>query len=393
MNKISQDYLLEIVLFVLSFATIFALREYIGGKNVSLFYCIAFVLVLVYNYKHKIKKPVVCNVYIATLSLGFLTHVLMGVSSFSRIGDDLFSRLVPIIMLSILLCKKCNCKIFQLFFFAFYIIECGVSIYEKISMVHLIDYAAVDDLQATSFEMNDSFDFRSFGLMLHPLYNANTVSISLAFIFFQNINSKAKCLLIILGLLSLWAFNSRGAIIVWIILLLYRIVFYRAKVIYMILLSSIMYFLIPIIVDYVQYTGLLGRISNFDISDGSSLTRLTAFNEFGDVRWNFESFLFGGRVLCYSGTTVSLENGALLDLGYWGILVGSIKILGEIVMTFWSVRNYQLKQQVFIMIATWGVAFMNNNSFSNWLMAIFVFNLVTFGNLNNNENESLISCK
>lgn len=392
MNKIKQDYLLEIVLFILAFATIFALREYIGGKNVSLFYCIAFVLVMGYNYINKIKKPIICNVYIVALSTGFLAHVLMGFCSFSRVGDDLFARLLPIMIMSILLYKKSCCRIFQLFFFAFYIIECGISIYEKLSMVHLIDYSAVEDLQATSFEMNDSIEFRSFSLMFHPLYNANTISICLAFIFFQNINFKFKFLLLVLGLLSLWAFNSRGAIMVWIILLLYRLVFYRTKMIFVLFLSTILYFVIPILVDYIVYTEMLGRLSNTEIFDGSSLTRLMAFDEFSKTNWDLNSILFGGRLLCYHGTDVSLENGALLDLGYWGILIGTIKILGEIVVTFWSVQNYQLKQKVFIMIATWGVAFMNNNSFSNWLISIFVFGLITFGNLNSKDNESLISC-
>jgi len=313
---------------------------------------------------------------------------MQGSVAINRIGENLFARLIPILVLSIFLYKnkQINCRLFSIAFLLFYITECSLAIYEKITMEHVIHYAEIEDLQATSFEMLDTTEFRSFSLMLHPLYNANTISVCLSFILFKNIGFLKKMILIGLGLIALWAFNSRGALIVWAILIVYRLFLFQSNWIYTILIIGIMYFAIPVLLDYIQFTGILGRLSTFDLSDGSSVTRLEAFTEFINQKWTTEDIFVGGRVLNYNGTKVSLENGILLDFGYWGFVVGSIKIVIELVMTYLSVKEYSLKERIFIMISFWGVAFMNNNSYSTWLMAIFVLCLISFKNIYSNES-------
>lgn|GEM_PF-4249585 len=383
-----NDSLLEIIFFLLSFTTIFALREIIGGKSISLLYCVILLLLFYYIIKNRVKILLIGNIYIYALTFGFLLHFMQGSVAINRIGENLFARLIPILVLSIFLYKnkQINCRLFSIAFLLFYITECSLAIYEKITMEHVIHYAEIEDLQATSFEMLDTTEFRSFSLMLHPLYNANTISVCLSFILFKNIGFLKKMILIGLGLIALWAFNSRGALIVWAILIVYRLFLFQSNWIYTILIIGIMYFAIPVLLDYIQFTGILGRLSTFDLSDGSSVTRLEAFTEFINQKWTTEDIFVGGRVLNYNGTKVSLENGILLDFGYWGFVVGSIKIVIELVMTYLSVKEYSLKERIFIMISFWGVAFMNNNSYSTWLMAIFVLCLISFKNIYSNES-------
>lgn len=391
MEKVyKNDYLLEIIFFLLSFTTIFALREIIGGKSISQLYCVILLLLFYYIIKNRDKILLIGKIYIYALSFGFLLHFMQGSVEINRIGDVLFARLIPILILSIFLFKnkQINCRLFSIAFLLFYITECSLAIYEKITMEHVIHYAEIEDLQATSFEMLDTTEFRSFSLMLHPLYNANTISVCLSFILFKDIKFPKKIILIGLGLIALWAFNSRGALIVWAILIVYRLLLFQSNWIYTFLIIGIMYFTIPVLLDYIQFTGILGRLSTFDLSDGSSATRLEAFTEFINQRWTSEDIFIGGRVLNYNGTKISLENGALLDLGYWGFVVGSIKIVVELVMTYLSVKAYPLKERIFIMISFWGVAFMNNNSYSTWPMAIFVLCLISLKN--NFSNESLV---
>lgn len=394
MEKVyKNDSLLEVIFFLLSFTTIFALREIIGGKSISQLYCVILLLLFYHIIKNKDKILLIGKIYMYALSFGFLLHFMQGSVEINRIGDDLFARLIPILILSIFLSKnkQLNCRLFSIAFLLFYIAECSLAIYEKMTMDHIIHYAEIEDLQATSFEMLDTTEFRSFSLMLHPLYNANTISVCLSFILFKDIKLPQKVILICLGLVALWAFNSRGALIVWAILIVYRLLLFQSNWIYTFLIIGVMYFVIPILLDYIQFTGILGRLSTFDLSDGSSATRLEAFTEFFNQKWTSEDIFIGGRVLNYNGTNVSLENGALLDLGYWGFIVGSIKIIIELVMTYLSVKAYPLKERIFIMISFWGVAFMNNNSYSTWLMAIFVLCLISLKN--NFSNESLVYSK
>jgi hypothetical protein len=227
--------------------------------------------------------------------------------------------------------------------------------------------------------MDDVTSFRSYSLMLHPLFNANTVSICLAFILCSNhIKGIYQFLLFVLGLFALWGFNSRGAMIIWGIILLYRIILYKAKLAYTIIILVVLYFALPPLVEWVLFSGYFGRLADFDFTDGSTMTRFEAFDAFLSEKWDFYDILAGGREFCYPGTNLILENGFLLDLGYWGMIVGSIKIIGEILITYKAIKYYPIRDKIIIFLAMWGVAFMNNNSYQTWLMPIFVMACICF---------------
>ena len=119
-------------------------------------------------------------------------------------------------------------------------------------------------------------------------------------------------------------------------------------------------------------------IADFDFTDGSTMTRFEAFDAFLSEKWDFYDILAGGREFCYPGTNLILENGFLLDLGYWGIIVGSIKVICEILISYQAIKFYPIRDKIIILFAMWGVAFMNNNSYQTWLMSIFVMACICF---------------
>lgn len=378
-ESVKDINILQVFLFVLSVVSIFIFRDYVGLQNIRLINFVLLPLVSLFLIVRRYKLSCVENIYVIGLSVGFILHVLIGVNTFSAIGDSLFARIVPVLLLALALCQKVKPNVFIVFFFLFFIIECGLSIYEKLSLTHCYDYNNIDDFLATSVLMDDATSFRSYSLMLHPLFNANTVSICLAFILCSNhIKGIYKFLLFALGLFALWGFNSRGAMIIWGIILLYRIILYKAKLAYTIIILVVLYFALPPLVEWILFSGYFGRLADFDFTDGSTLTRFEAFDAFQSEKWNFYDILAGGREFCYPGTNLILENGFLLDLGYWGIIVGSIKVICEILITYKAIKYYPIRDKIIIFLAVWGVAFMNNNSYQTWLMPIFVMACICF---------------
>ena len=381
MKFAKQDsIILQIFLFIIACTSIYGIREYLGGTlSGRLIWFSA--LFAIYFYSQKYKSPAIFKLYVLSIITGFFLHNVAHVSIEESFNNTILIRIIPVMLLVAAQQQTIQPRPFILFVFMFFFAECSIALYEKFTLTHLIDYKSTEDNMATSVVMLESSTFRSFSLMFHPLYNANVISIILAFILCADfIKPIYKYPLIAMGLASLWAFNSRGAMIIWGIILVYRVMLYKAKIWYVIIMVGVLYFLLPPLIEWIGYSGVLGRLTEFDFSDSSTLTRFEAFDIFFNERWSFEDIIVGGQMLCYPGTNVLLENGVLLDLGYWGILIGTIKVVCEILITYNTLINYNLRDKILIMLAIWGVAFMNNNSFQTWLMVMFVVTCVAFNN-------------
>lgn len=384
LGKMKKKYIwdariLQIFLFAQSIVTIFALRDYAGDRNVHIINTLLLPTVAVFMIARQYKLSSIETIYVAGMSFGFMLHVLIGVDKISDISNKLFARIVPVLLLSVALHLRGKPKLFIAFFFLFYILECGLAVYEKVTLDHYYPYKDIDSFMATTALMDDSASFRSYSLMLHPLFNANTVSVCLAFVLCSNrLKSIIKIALIALGLFALWGINSRGAMIIWGIILLYRIALYKAKLAYTIVTVMVLYFALPPLIEWLLFSGVFGRLADFDFSDSSTLTRFEAFNVFQAEKWDFNSIIAGGKEICYPGTQVTLENGFLLDLGYWGLVVGSVKIIGELLITYKAIGMYAIQDRIILLMAVWGVAFMNNNSYNTWLMPVFVMATVCY---------------
>ena len=82
-----------------------------------------------------------------------------------------------------------------------------------------------DSMQATNAKAYQYtfMDFRSRGLLLHPLYNANVISIFMGYILVSSrLKRYFQIILLLLGLFAVWSCNSRGCIAVWLLILTYR---------------------------------------------------------------------------------------------------------------------------------------------------------------------------
>lgn len=381
-NSVSfENFFAQTLVLIMAGTAIYAITNTIGSTiSGRIFYLLTpAIMFMVYVKKYNVPKLYV--VYSTTIFIIVLLHNLAGVEVEDTIHYTCFVRITPVLLLVIYNNQKKPFKAIFIFGLIFYILECGISIYEKITLTHLIDYAKVEDTQATNNLMLYSTDFRSFSLMFHPLFNANTISIFLAFILCnKKLNIIMKSSLLILGLLAIWGTNSRGCLIIWFIILTYRLTIYNAKLFYAIIAIPLSYFLLPILVDWLIVSGILGRLDSLDFDDGSTLTRLEAFNVFINYEWSLQDLLIGGRMLTYPGFVidVGLENGFLLDLGYWGIIGGLIKSIGEILITFFTLRKYKKKDIFIFMLAIWGCAFMNNNSYNSFIMPMFVIAFIIF---------------
>lgn len=345
--------------------------------SILLFFVIAFPF---------IKKDInlIGLLYCGAITVGFVFHRLQGLDV--KLFTEVLIRIVPILI--ILHYKQesspRNRKI-RLFALSFFILECTIAIYEKLTLTHLIDYDS--DSQAMNADMYFSEEFRSFSLLGHPLCNANVVSILLAFILCsQTINKKLKFVLVLLGLGAIWSFNSRACMMMWLILLFYRFFLYGKSLKWVLISIGLLFIVFPSVLLYVQKTGALGRL-DFDFSDGSTMTRIMAIEIFLSHSWSLSEMLMGGVMLEQPVLSkavgvadfVYIENGYLLDLGYWGFFLGPIKILGEMIISYQALRFFHVKDKIIIMIALWGVAVMNNNTFSTFLMPFYMCSFLAFG--------------
>ena len=127
---------------------------------------------------------------------------------------------------------------------------------------------------------------------------------------------------------------------------------------------------------------MFGRLKE-GLDDSSSQTRLDAFMFFAMHPWNFNNILFGGDIIYMPGSILSLENGVLLNLGYWGWIIGSLKTIFEVMISYKVLPNsFDVKTRIVIMAALWGVAFMNNNSFQPLVFSYFLFANVSYNTIN-----------
>ena len=204
----------------------------------------------------------------------------------------------------------------------------------------------------------------------------------MAFILCSRMNNLTKYVLLALGGIALWGGNSRAAIGVWMLIFLLRFLFRIKNVIYIFIAFGITFFILPLLVDYISSTDILGRF-NFDFSDDSSVARIYAYELFFMHDWTWEQIVAGVLIIYMPGTELSLENGILLNLCYWGWIIGMLKIILEVWITYVVLPHYLNRDENFlILLATWGGAFANNNSFNPLVISFYMFALIGFNSLN-----------
>lgn len=383
-KSMALKYYYFIVCILLLIGIVPAFKVLLPNGIADIIYKLLPYLVCLLFFRNIIKVNNFCKYYIIIMIIGSLLHV--GLNLQTPILFDFLRWTMPIILLAI--CQKydnCN-KLFTIIIIGFFISECVVAIYERFTSTFLIEYVA-SDFYNQEYELNRDFsNFRSASLLRHPLNNANFISLFLGFMLcsksFKNI---WKVILLCLGLIGLWCENSRGAMLCWLFLIAYRFLFYNTSIKRMIVLCIVLVLAIDPIMNALCTTDIMGRL-NFDFSDDSTLTRLLSYTFFGNEKWDFYKIVAGGSILCMPGTNLTLENGLLVTLGYWGWGIGSLKVILEFVLTYVCLYKYEAREKFIILVSFWGVAFMNNNSFYPLMISLFVITYVAF-NISVNEKK------
>lgn len=380
MGKI-RNFLFQLTFLLLVIARSAYAQEFIGptflGQIINLCIIAIFLLYGRMFFRYQDKWSLL---YVSIMFLGFVFHfsIIPLKNNFMEVLSWSF-----LIMLATYFKNNRNqpSNLLVIYIFIFILMNSSISIWEQISKTRFIEYnfsEILDDFMMAGDKM--SINFRSFSLLGHPLNNANVTAVALGFLLIHN-KVKDKIWLwyffVILLSLSLWAFNSRAAMLVGGILLIYRFAFYNANLFKVAISFFLLYLTLPILIEFVNNSELLGRFS-FDFSDNSTLARLESFYFFFHERWTLENIILGGRLLYMPGTDLLLENGVLLNIGYWGVIVGLLKFLVEIIITYQFVLGYQINQRIIIMTALWGTALANNNTFFAFILTFFLVICISF---------------
>ena len=321
--------------------------------------------------------------YILMMMIAFIGHLFVDLEDKEKNPLwESFTWIVIVFLLS--LSKQFNkCDLVFRAIALFFFLECTIAIYEKITMTLFVEWPK----EATFFGSAESYlsrsDFRSTAFLQHALNNANVTSIFLAFILCNKyVNKQTKIALISLGFLALWAFNSRGAMIMWGLIIVYRFFFMNKKTFPIVVSAIILYILFPFVINFISDSGYFGRLSD-GVDDSSTQTRFDSYLFFALHPWNSKNILLGGDIIYMPGSVLSLENGILLNLGYWGWIIGSFKTILEVWISYKVLpSDLETKSKLIIMAATWGVAFMNNNSFQPMIFSYYLVILVAFNTYN-----------
>lgn len=272
------------------------LSVYIGIENTVTFAYTPFVVYFILRHPLWSVNPLTRRMMYVILFAAFAY-----VFRYFGLGQDYFKNYLMFLVFPMLLAidleseniqyremlKKC--------LLAFFVIECGLAIYEKITGTYIFyDPTATMTAEHLKYYSPEDWQFRSYALFDHPLMNAMIVSVVMSFILVSHMQIKYKLFLFMLGYTSLWCFNARGATVVasvvmipFLLMSVYSSRMKNKKWIYAIFALFAIVFIKLLIT-----TSLGGRLfGNAELMDGSAQTRVDVFTFYQYI--NFFQLLFG----------------------------------------------------------------------------------------------------
>lgn len=247
--------------------------------------------------------------------------------------STIFSWLTPVYIAALLQnYTRHNYSILSYLYIIVFMANACIAIYERLTLSLIMEPDMDEEIlqaQMVSDEM-DSSRFRAFALFGHPLTNANIMAFMSFIIYYSTlVNKKNRIIFTILGLLSLLCFNARGAILVSIILLSI-LMFLEIRTIKQKIMLSIIaiaflgfFYFADISIDLELWGG---RLYTNEIMDDSAAARITTINEFFSIP--FKDLIIGGNHLSIG------ENGYLMILAEYGLIIGGFKIFVEIFLSY-----------------------------------------------------------
>lgn len=266
---------------------------------------------------------------------------------------------------------------------AFFVVECGISLLERITLFNIFPWSAGDASNMIMIDNDEDIsEFRSFGLLGHPLQNALPVCTMMAFILCSTkMKAKNKALLWLLGYVAILCFNTRGSI-VGAAMILGVYVLYQYFTNKHLSFAKKNFALFGIIIGAV---GLFFVIMNFNL--GGRLTEMGLFDEgSAQVRvdtWNIfnyfklSDFLFGMNsdqrtMVLYSSGIWTTENFWIDYLMSIGLIALTIVIIAYALAIRKLYRGYK-KMDVIITLASFILIASTNNSLSASWVPLFIY--------------------
>lgn len=181
------------------------------------------------------------------------------------------------------------------FIVTFYLIECGIAIFEFATHHYLFGYSESTYGDGKWHFTSRTADFRAVSICGSPLHNALIVTTINAFILFSSSSNRKKIICFVLGLLAVFAFNARISVVLFILTgVLYGVREFRQRggsyKIGLLLVASVIVILVLVSVTYL---GLGSRLLAIDTeSDSSIAVRLQLFEYFASA--SLKDYLWGG---------------------------------------------------------------------------------------------------
>lgn len=269
------------------------------------------------------------------------------------------------------------------FLLLFYVVECGIAISEFASHSHLFGW--VDPTYhkgIVSFSGNDAF--RSVSLMGSPLNNALIVTSMMLFYLYDPLSTiKRKVVLCMLGLVAVFCFNARMAIVISVL----GILLFIAKALYNNRPGRNKYiavlFIICLVIGFLYAHGLGTRLwetGNIG-KDESIMTRIKLFQYMMDRDW--KDYLWGSSRLQMQHEMQTAIKVKIVE-NFWIVYILRFGILSTAYFTFFY---YRLGRELFrhypgfekTVISTLFIILGSiNNSMASNFTPLFVFLLCAY---------------
>lgn len=302
----------------------------------------------------------------------------------SSIGQDYFKQAIYFLIIpmciSISFEDLSNSKISHLkkILLFFFLTECFLAIYERIFTINIFPIKELT-LNEMLYSNPEDWEFRSTALLGHPLANAMAITTILSFILTGKFKISTKLFYVLIGYISLFCFNARGAIIISTILIIpYTFNLIKKNRHHKTLLYTISFLFLLAIGYLITNTSLGGRLLNMDkLLDGSAQTRLDVFEFYRFL--NIDTLLLGSpdsyQYLTTKLEAGGVENGIIALIINWGLILTLIILPNLILFHYKKLSIYPFKDKIWIMAIFYILGTMNPNlaTPTQWIIWIFSY--------------------
>ncbi|ADE82815.1 hypothetical protein PRMUPPPA20_09570 [Xylanibacter ruminicola] len=249
-----------------------------------------------------------------------------------------------------------------------------IAYYERFSMTHLFEVNAkvnkMDLLSEIYDDVNDENHYRAMALFGHPLTNSNILMfLSFAVYFSKIMPSILNKIFLFVSLLSIfYAFQSRGAAIISVLLLI--IVFWRDLMKQNNILKVLELFIIGLIIFYIfeNIEEIAPRFIANGADDESSMYRIWTLNFY--LSLPFTDKLLGGVENPFG------ENGIIMILGEYGMIVGGIFVLSALIIWWKVLKGLPVIEKLVLYVGFVLLASMNNNLYYMMVPAMYMITVL-----------------